>query len=66
MYVDRAHRGLGVGTALIEAVVRELSRVGLQRTVLATDDAHEVYARFGFEPLGDGARMWMVRLGGGS
>jgi GNAT superfamily N-acetyltransferase len=63
VYVAPAHRGSGVGTGLLEAVTRELDRMRLARIVLATDDAHEVYARFGFLPLPD-PRQWMVRLRG--
>jgi GNAT superfamily N-acetyltransferase len=63
VYVDPARRGSGVGTALLAAVTRALDGMRLKRVVLATDDAHEVYARFGFEPLGEDARKWMVRLG---
>lgn len=60
VYVEPARRGAGVGTALLEAVVAELSRTGVRRAVLATADAHDVYARFGFEPLPEPGR-WMMR-----
>lgn len=60
VYVDRAHRGRGLGTRLVAAVVEHLDGLGVRRTLLATKDAHEVYRGFGFEPLPDPA-MWMVR-----
>ena len=60
VYVDRDHRGRGVGHRLLEAVVEQLEPMGLSRVLLATRDAHELYARFGFEPLPE-PDMFMVR-----
>lgn len=51
VYVDRDHRGRGLGKRLVDAVIERLEPLGLGRIVLATRDAHEVYARVGFEPL---------------
>ena len=51
VYVDRDHRGRGVGRMLVDAVVDRLEPIGLSRVLLATRDAHEVYRRVGFEPL---------------
>jgi GNAT superfamily N-acetyltransferase len=51
VYVDRDHRGRGLGIRLVDAVIRHLEPIGLKRVLLATGDAHEVYARFGFTPL---------------
>lgn len=60
VYVDRDHRGRGLGTRLVAAVTERLDELGVRRTLLATQDAHGVYAGFGFEPLPDPS-MWMVR-----
>lgn len=60
VYVDRDHRGRGVGHRLLEAVLEQLEPMGLSRVLLATRDAHEVYARFGFEPLPEPDRF-MIR-----
>lgn len=60
VYVDRDHRGRGVGKRLVAAVVERLDGLGIRRTLLATGDAHEVYRSFGFEPLPD-PTMWMIR-----
>ena len=60
VYVDRDHRGRGVGRLLMDAVVERLEPIGLGRVLLATADAHEVYARVGFEPLPNPER-WMIR-----
>ncbi|GAA3177391.1 MULTISPECIES: GNAT family N-acetyltransferase [Streptomyces] len=51
VYVDRADRGRGLGTALVEAVAADLTARGLPRVVLATRDAHGVYEKAGFRPL---------------
>ena len=49
--VDEAWRGKGIGTWLMQVVVDHLTGLGVQRLVLTTRDAHEVYQRIGFEPL---------------
>ncbi len=51
VYVDPAVRGQGLGTALAAAVRDYLAPAGLRRVLLATADAHEVYAKVGFTPL---------------
>ncbi|MFI9820252.1 GNAT family N-acetyltransferase [Streptomyces sp. NPDC052013] len=51
VYVDPSVRGKGVGTALVAAVREELRPCGLRRILLATHDAHGVYAKLGFRPL---------------
>ncbi|MEI5010138.1 GNAT family N-acetyltransferase [Streptomyces sp. NPDC087659] len=59
VYVDRAVRGKGLGTALAEAVRDRLVPLGLRRIVLATDDAHGVYEKAGFAPITD-PEKWMA------
>lgn len=59
VYVDPAARGKGLGTALVAAVRDHLAPYGLRRIMLATADAHGVYAQVGFEPLADPAK-WMA------
>lgn len=49
VYVDHAHRGRGLATWLSREVVADLRARGLERLVLATSDAHNVYRRVGFE-----------------
>jgi GNAT superfamily N-acetyltransferase len=49
--VDAAWRGRGIGKWLVGAVVEELRAHGVPRFVLATRDAHDVYAAVGFEPV---------------
>jgi GNAT superfamily N-acetyltransferase len=51
VYVDPSARGKGVGGALVAAVRDELRSYGVRRVLLATHDAHGVYARHGFAEL---------------
>ncbi|MGC4895605.1 GNAT family N-acetyltransferase [Micromonospora sp. DT31] len=50
VYVDRAERGRGLGTWLAGAARDHLAELGVLRLVLATVDAHGVYAKLGFQP----------------
>lgn len=59
VYVDRDHRGRGLGMLLSEAVVARLRPLQLKRVLLATLDAHELYARVGFVPMPD-PEMFMI------
>jgi GNAT superfamily N-acetyltransferase len=58
VYVDREHRGRGLGTMLAEWATGWAERHGVQRLVLSTLDAHGVYAKAGFTPLAHPER-WM-------
>jgi GNAT superfamily N-acetyltransferase len=60
VYVSADQRGHGVGTALMDAVDDRLRGLGVRRAMLATADAHALYARYGFEPMSD-AERWMMR-----
>jgi GNAT superfamily N-acetyltransferase len=60
VYVATEARGRGIGTWLAEAVVAELAPYRLKRLMLATVDAHEVYARAGFQPFPDPDRLMIV------
>ncbi|WP_344445491.1 GNAT family N-acetyltransferase [Kitasatospora nipponensis] len=61
VYVAPAARGRGLGTALAAAVRDHLAPFGVPRILLATEDAHAVYARVGFAPLLKPER-WMAHL----
>jgi GNAT superfamily N-acetyltransferase len=59
VFVDETWRGSGIGSWLMRECVTELmDRRGILRLLLATRDAHAVYAQAGFEPL-EGAWRWM-------
>jgi GNAT superfamily N-acetyltransferase len=51
VYVDRAHRGRGLGTWLAKVAHDHTFDLGIYRMLLATADAHGVYAKIGFTPL---------------
>ena len=48
VFVDPAHRGHGIATWLSAEAVGDLTAAGVDRLVLATSSAHEVYRRVGF------------------
>jgi GNAT superfamily N-acetyltransferase len=58
VYVDRAERGRGLGTWMVGVARDELAARGVRRVLLATNDAHGVYAKLGFTPLAEPDR-WM-------
>ncbi|MEV0896476.1 GNAT family N-acetyltransferase [Actinoplanes sp. NPDC049802] len=58
VFIDGAHRGRGLGRWLIDSIVADLSGRGIQRFLLATKDAREVYRRSGFSEL-EGAHRFM-------
>ncbi|MDT0531839.1 GNAT family N-acetyltransferase [Micromonospora sp. DSM 115977] len=58
VYVDPGERGRGLGTWLAGAVRDHLAELGVRRILLATADAHAVYAKVGFAPMTDPHR-WM-------
>lgn len=61
VFVDPAVRGHGVGAMLIGGVVEHCEPLGLRRIALSTNDAHGLYAKFGFGELAS-AETWMERL----
>lgn len=60
VYVLEEHRGKGLARRLMEAVVHHPDLLGLRRMLLATRDAHGLYAKYGFEPLAAPERL-MIR-----
>lgn len=58
--VTEAYRGRGIGTWLVATVLDAVEATGVQRQLLATLDAHHVYAREGFTPLAK-PQTWMER-----
>ena len=60
VFVAEAARGGGLGTWLVECVLEHPDLRGLKRILLATRDAHGLYAKLGFRPLAAPDR-WMER-----
>ena len=57
-----AQRGQGIGRALVRALIEHPAQAGIRRFVLATADAHGVYAELGFEPLRGIERFMAIEL----
>ena len=51
VFVLEEHRGKGLGKWMVETILAHPSLQGLRRMLLATRDAHGLYAPFGFKPL---------------
>jgi GNAT superfamily N-acetyltransferase len=60
VYVEPSARRDGLGTWLVATATGHPAVRGVRRQLLATLDAHELYARFGFTPLPEPER-WMER-----
>lgn len=60
VFVLPVARGVGLGTELVRVIVEHPDVVDIQRQILATGDANELYAKFGYTPLPHPDR-WMVR-----
>ncbi|MGC4978324.1 GNAT family N-acetyltransferase [Streptomyces sp. DT199] len=63
VYVDPSVRGKGVGSALVAVVRDEMRQYGVRRVLLATRDAHGVYAKLGFAQL-ERPEHWMALVFG--
>ena len=48
VFIDEEHRGDGLGKWLIDTVLNEPALQNVRRFMLATRDAHGLYAQFGF------------------
>lgn len=57
VYVDRGHRGQGLGGWLVGSLRDHLAARGLSRFLLVTKDAQPLYARHGFAEVEPG--RWM-------
>jgi GNAT superfamily N-acetyltransferase len=60
VFVLSEHRGQGLSKWIMEVILSHPELQGFRRWVLATKDAHGLYARFGFIPLHRPER-WMER-----
>jgi GNAT superfamily N-acetyltransferase len=50
VFVLASHRGRGLSKLIMETIIAHPDLQGLRRWVLATRDAHGLYARYGFAP----------------
>ncbi len=51
VFILDEYQGQGLGKWLIDSILTHPACQGFRRWVLATQDAHGLYAKFGFEPL---------------
>ncbi|MDO6777013.1 GNAT family N-acetyltransferase [Shewanella sp. 3_MG-2023] len=51
VFITDLHRGIGLSKLLIETVISHPDIQGLRRMMLATRDAHGLYAQYGFLPI---------------
>lgn len=51
VFVLPAYRGRGLSKWLMECIISHPELQGLRRWILATQDAHDLYEKFGFTPL---------------
>jgi len=60
VYVLEEHRGQGVSRMILEKIFGHPELQGLRRFMLATRDAHDLYARYGFKLLTNPGRMMEI------
>jgi GNAT superfamily N-acetyltransferase len=60
VFVIEAHRGMGLASWIVECALADRSLRGLRRWMLATRDAHPLYAPLGFAPLADPAKFMEI------
>ena len=61
VFVLPEHRGRGLAHWMVETLLAHPDLVGLRRWILATSDAHQVYADCGFTPLAAPERFMEIR-----
>ena len=62
VYVLEEHRGQGLSKRLVAEILAHPGLQGLRRVLLATADAHGLYAQFGFKALARPQNMMELRI----
>jgi len=62
VYVDEAHRGLGLSKKLMSVMLFHKDLQGLRRYMLGTLDAHGLYAQFGFKAIEHPERLMGIAV----
>lgn len=61
VFVASEARGNGIGKLLVQGIIADLEPLGLRRMLLATADAHTLYAQYGFA-VSDDPNRYMTRM----
>ncbi len=61
VFVLPGHRGNGISKRLMDAVMAHPDLARVRNFMLATRDAHGLYAKYGFAPLAEPARWMAIR-----
>lgn len=61
VWVAESARGRGIGRRLVERCLERCREWGVRRVMLATQDAHGLYASYGFSPV-EAGRFLELRL----
>jgi GNAT superfamily N-acetyltransferase len=62
VYVLEEHRGQGLSKRLVQFIQAHPDLQGMRRFLLATRDAHGLYAQFGFQPVARPQSLMELRL----
>jgi len=60
VFVMPEHQGKGLSRLLMDEVISHPDLKGLRRVMLATRDAHGLYAKYGFENIKDSSMLMQV------
>jgi N-acetylglutamate synthase-like GNAT family acetyltransferase len=60
VFIDEAYRGRGLSKWLVATMLAHPDMQGLRRLMLATRDAHGLYAQFGFTPVTNPERLMQM------
>lgn len=61
VFVLEEHRGLGLSKAMVQALMDLPEVQGMRRLLLATRDAHGLYAQLGWGPVADPSTLMQIR-----
>lgn len=62
VFVLESHRGLGLSKLMMTSIMGHPDVQGLRRIMLATRDAHGLYAQFGFNAVDTPETLMQIRL----
>jgi GNAT superfamily N-acetyltransferase len=62
VFVLEEHRGKGISKLLMETILKHPDLQGLRRWVLATADAHGLYAQYGFTSLDKPENFMQIKV----